>query len=86
MWTADDREKIFAYEAFERGRCKCGTFPYEWTDKKGVPLDDPPYEVYHERCHGCATVSDERAKIPEGDHDQVNTYLRVPEGDEEELQ
>lgn len=54
-WSDDDRDKAIAYKRVQRQRCSaCGTFPDEWYDADGRPVDELVFKPVAVDCFTCA--------------------------------
>jgi hypothetical protein len=76
-WDPVDQDKAIAWALHKGQQCKqCGTFPDEWLDEKGMPVDPPPYMAGSEICLGCAELDAKRKELPDGRETQYRLHLR----------
>lgn len=84
-WDRSDVDKAISYNAWKNKFCgKCGTDPSDWLDEDGYMMEPPPYVSDTLTCYGCATLEEERARIPSNMTSKVTPFLRrtKPEDDE----
>jgi hypothetical protein len=64
-WSAGDRAKALAFEAYRRSVCEqCGTRAAEWDEAQGG--DRYAYVTTTLRCVGCELIAVEQDQVPEG--------------------
>ncbi|MFE0640152.1 hypothetical protein [Streptomyces sp. NPDC058877] len=79
-WTALDRAKALAWQAYQRATCDgCGTRMAEWDPELGG--DRFAYVPEPVRCVGCELIEMEREQVPSGAEGRgVKIGLRPREG------
>ena len=76
-WDRSDVDKAISFTAWKAKFCQqCGTDPAEWVDEDGIAIEPPPYTGDTRRCLGCATLEEERAKLPKEYGQDYTSYLR----------
>jgi len=77
-WTARDRAKALAYQAWRRTVCpQCNTRAEEWTDDRGEFVE--AYIAASHKCFGCEEIARKQAEVPEGKPGWgVKVYLIPP--------
>ncbi len=62
-WSSEDQDAALAWMIQSGNRCVCGTYPEEWLDEDGYPVEPPPYEVASRVCLGCKALDAEYKMI-----------------------
>jgi len=76
-WDPDDQDKALAWMLHEGEKCPgCGTFPSEWLDDEGYPVDPEPYDPKSLLCVGCKTLAEKQEEIPEDQQRWHHVFLR----------
>jgi hypothetical protein len=76
-WDRSDVDKAISFTAWKAKFCpQCGTDPAEWLDEDGRAVEPPPYVGDTRVCLGCATLEEERAKVPKDAGHRYTSFLR----------
>ncbi|MFJ7990327.1 hypothetical protein [Streptomyces sp. NPDC096351] len=63
MWTARDRDKALAFQAYQRTVCpQCGTRHEDW-DHGGDDDTEDAYEVSVQLCPGCQVIGEKQEQL-----------------------
>lgn len=76
QWNEADQDKAIAWMLDQSSRCPgCGTYPSDYLDDDGLPVDPPPGYANSVRCLACKRIKELREEVPEEESAGLYFYI-----------